>query len=87
MQEEAELMQLDSSKPYPVPQHDPFAEKWVDLDGTNTFFLRMIFGNLKDPITEVNFFNITTKSDVRFVSYPLYCSKSPSSMILCLVTA
>lgn len=65
-------MQLESSKPYPVPEHDPSSEKWVDLDGTNTFFLRMLFGSKKEPITEVNFFNITTKSDARFVSQFCY---------------
>jgi hypothetical protein len=69
-------MRLESSKPYPVPEHNPYEEKWVDLDGSNTFYLRMIFGTSKDPITEVNFFNITTKSDSRFVSCVTIFSKS-----------
>jgi len=43
-------------------------EKWLDLDGTQTFYLRIVFGNELQPITEINFFNITTKSDLEFVS-------------------
>lgn len=33
------------------------AEKWIDLDGTNTVFLRVIYGNHR-PITDLNFYRI-----------------------------
>ena len=61
-------MTLESSKPYPVPSHDNSKEKWLDLDGTQTFYLRIIFGKIPNPVTEINFFNITTKSDEKFVN-------------------
>ncbi len=34
-------------EPFSVPEHDPDREKWVDLDGTKCFYLRLIF-NLND---------------------------------------
>ena len=32
-------------------------EKWIDLDGSNTIFLRIIYGNHR-PITDINFYRI-----------------------------
>jgi len=32
-------------------------EKWIDLDGSNTIFLRIIYGN-QFPITDINFYRI-----------------------------
>lgn len=32
-------------------------EKWLDLDGTNTIFLRIIYGHHR-PITDINFYRI-----------------------------
>lgn len=59
---------LDSSKPYPVPSYNPQKEKWLDLDGTMSFYLKIIFGESQRPITEVNFFHISTSSNSKFVS-------------------
>ena len=68
LQKEITLMAQLDSKPFPVPGYDPDREKWIDLDGSKTFFLRLIFGDKLAPITEVNFFNITTSHDHKFVS-------------------
>lgn len=54
------------NRAYPVPSHDCQNEKWIDLDGTQTIYLKLTFG--EQPITEVNFFNITAASDTAFVS-------------------
>lgn len=32
-------------------------EKWIDLDGTNTIFLRVVYGGHR-PITDMNFYRI-----------------------------
>jgi len=32
-------------------------EKWIDLDGSNMIFLRIIYGNQR-PITDINFYRI-----------------------------
>jgi hypothetical protein len=47
-------------KPYAVPLHDKSKEKWIDLDGTQSVFLRLSFERSpgKKPVSEVNFFNI-----------------------------
>ena len=37
----------------------------------------MIFGREKSPIIEINFFNITTQSEIKFVSY-LYLPNQPT---------
>lgn len=37
-------------------------EKWIDLDGTNTIFLRVIYGSQK-PITDLNFYRIKHEKD------------------------
>ena len=43
---------------YKIPEHSPEAEKWIDLDGSSNFYLRLIYGETAKPITEVNFFYI-----------------------------
>ena len=55
---------LDKSfnEPYPVPNYDPNKEKWIDLDGTRNFFLRLFFGN-NNPITDLNFYYIAQKHE------------------------
>jgi hypothetical protein len=35
-------------------------EKWLDLDGSNQIFLRVIYGNHR-PITDINFYRINTQ--------------------------
>ena len=45
-----------------MPWYDPDQEKWVDLDGTQHFFLRLIYGK-NNPITEFNFFYISSKME------------------------
>ena len=32
-------------------------EKWIELDGSNTIFLRVIYGNHR-PITDINFYRV-----------------------------
>lgn len=46
--------------PYEVPFYDPEHEKWIDLDGSQNFYLRLIYGK-SNPITEFNFFYISSK--------------------------
>lgn len=36
-------------------------EKWIDLDGSNTIFLRIIYGHHR-PITDINFYRIKYQS-------------------------
>lgn len=72
--EHAALMRTEESRAYKIPDYNPNVEKWVDLDGTQTMYLRMVYGNGtsnddQQPITEINFFNITSGSDSQFVSY------------------
>lgn len=38
-------------------QYDSSAEKWIDLDGSNQIFLRVIYGDQR-PITDINFYRI-----------------------------
>lgn len=66
--QEQQFLKTPDAQPYPVPKFDSTREKWIDLDGSKTIYLRLIFGSEKAPITEVNFFNITTSMDHRFVS-------------------
>ena len=69
---ETELKQLEPDNlPYPMPNYDSQAEKWIDLDGTQTVFLKITYG--EQPITEVNFFNITSASDTAFVRASSNC--------------
>ena len=51
-------MQQEELKPFKVPDYDFDKEKWIDLDGTGNFFLKLTYGTSKPPITEVNFFYI-----------------------------
>ena len=32
-------------------------EKWIELDGSNTIFLRVVYGNHR-PITDINFYRV-----------------------------
>ena len=43
--------------PYDVPRYDPDREKWIDLDGTNNFYLHLTYGS-NNPITDINFYYI-----------------------------
>ena len=45
-----------------MPNYDPDHEKWIDLDGTGHFYLRLIYGKV-NPITEFNFFYISSKME------------------------
>ena len=51
------MLDGDLSVPYKVPSYDPSKEKWIDLDGTKNFYLRLVFGS-KNPITDINFYYI-----------------------------
>ena len=31
-------------QPYPLPAYSEETEKWVDLDGTKSIYLRMVYG-------------------------------------------
>lgn len=55
-------MDAQNLEPYPVPNHDPRKESWIDLDGTKNFYLRLVYGD-KNPITDINFFYITQKTE------------------------
>lgn len=37
-------------------------EKWIDLDGTNQIFLRILYGESR-PITDINFYRIKHTKD------------------------
>ena len=52
-----EMLDKSFHEPYPIPSYDPMKEKWIDLDGTRNFFLRLIFGS-KNPVTDINFYYI-----------------------------
>lgn len=45
-------------------------EKWIDLDGSNSIFLRIIYGHHR-PITDINFYRIkyTSGQPNKMVSY------------------
>jgi hypothetical protein len=45
-----------------VVPYNKTAEKWIDLDGANTIFLRLIYGTEK-PITDINFYRIKHQKD------------------------
>ena len=62
------MLKQPELKSYPVPDHQRDQEKWIDLDGTGNFYLRLIYGETPNPITEVNFFYIQSKNDSYFVS-------------------
>lgn len=65
---EIEMSKIQQFQPCPVPDYDPEKEKWLDLDGTQSIYLRVIFGNQNQPITDLNFFNIQSKYDNKIVS-------------------
>ena len=69
---EIEMSKIQQFQPCPVPDYDPEKEKWLDLDGTQSIYLRVIFGNQNQPITDLNFFNIQSKYDNKIVSKKLY---------------
>jgi hypothetical protein len=48
------------------------AERWLDLDGTQSFWLRLIYGD-KNPVTEVNFHYISSKYPSKIVIPEAYC--------------
>ena len=52
----------EEKTPYEMPNYDPDHEKWIDLDGTGHFYLRLIYGKV-NPITEFNFFYISSKME------------------------
>jgi len=37
--------------------YNSLVEKWIDLDGTNKIYLRIIYGQHR-PITDINFYRI-----------------------------
>ena len=37
-------------------------EKWIELDGSNTIFLRVVYGNHR-PITDINFYRVKHQKD------------------------
>jgi hypothetical protein len=45
-----------------VPTYNPDKEKWIDLDGSSNFFLRLIYGS-NNPITDLNFYYIAQKHE------------------------
>jgi len=54
----------------PIPPYDPEKENWVNIDGIQRTWLRMIYGT-KNPITDINFFRISTnKKDPKKISIP-----------------
>lgn len=63
-------------------------ENWIDLDGTNQIFLRVIYGNYR-PITDINFYRIKCyKGDPnRIVSLKIYShsKQNPFSNLLILI--
>ena len=67
-----QLLKDADSKPYPVPEHDPETEKWIDLDGTQSIFLRVTYTAhaSESALTDINFFNVTSKQEASFVSAP-----------------
>ena len=60
-------MNNNSISPYEVPAHNPDKEKWIDLDGTQNFYLRLFYGN-SNPITDLNFYYIAQKHEHKLVS-------------------
>lgn len=62
---------LDNSQyePYKLPNYDPNKEKWIDLDGTKNFYLRLIYGT-KNPITDINFYYIAQKNNENRIAVP-----------------
>ena len=68
---EEELSKRPENQPYPVPQYNSLQEKWIDLDGTKSIYLKLTFGSTNQPITEVNFFNISTKDETKVVRSPM----------------
>jgi len=43
--------------PYTKLSYNSQIEKWIELDGSNTIFLRIIYGHHR-PITDVNFYRV-----------------------------
>lgn len=65
---EEELSGRPEMQPHPVPNYTPSQEKWIDLDGRQSIYLKLTYGTSNQPITEVNFFNISTKDETKVVS-------------------
>ena len=62
-----EQLENNDISPYEIPSYNPDKEKWIDLDGTKNFFLRLFFGN-NNPITDLNFYYIAQKHEHKLVS-------------------
>ena len=45
-----------------VIDYNPLKEKWIDLDGSKTIYLRVIYGDSR-PITDINFYRIPYQKD------------------------
>jgi hypothetical protein len=69
---EAGFLAKEENHPYPQPMYDLDSEKWLDLDGTKSFYLRLVYGN-KNPVTEVNFHYISSKLPHKIVIPESYC--------------
>ena len=69
---ENDFLAKEETQPYAQPMYDFEQEKWLDLDGTRSFFLRLIFGS-KNPVTEVNFHYISSKLPHKIVIPESYC--------------
>lgn len=37
-------MKMPENRPHQIPDYNSESEKWIDLDGTQSIYLRMIFG-------------------------------------------
>jgi hypothetical protein len=61
---EESILNEPNNLPHSQPHFDFDQEKWIDLDGTSSFFLRLIYGD-NNPITEVNFHYISSKTATR----------------------
>lgn len=55
MIEKVEIMVMKD--PYTKLIYNSQVEKWIDLDGSNQIFLRVIYGHHR-PITDINFYRI-----------------------------
>jgi hypothetical protein len=53
-----EKVELILVKEHMIPvEYDPLKEKWLDLDGSGSIYLHIIYGDTR-PITDVNFYRI-----------------------------
>ena len=62
-----EQLERNDISPYEIPNYNPDKEKWIDLDGTKNFFLRLFYGS-NNPITDLNFYYIAQKHEHKLVS-------------------